>query len=202
MPADLLVTLGRARVPDRRELDRSPAGGDPSARICWSLLGRHRVLDRREPDLLPAGGDPPGRIYGRYQAGTRCMIAGTRRDAGPGAVPRLAPAGHRQTGTVCLFAGGAPTRRAGGGPPGRTPPGTVRRALCARSLEERRLGEYVAAAGPGHTLAPDGPAVRGRPAGQSAGRVPGGARCRALSCLGNAAAIRPGQPLAPAGPAE
>ena len=79
---------------DRRELDRSPAGVSS---------GRARVPDRRELDRLPAGGDLPGRIYGRYQAGTGCLIAGIRRVAGPGAVPRPALAGHYQAGTGCLF---------------------------------------------------------------------------------------------------
>jgi hypothetical protein len=125
---------GGHSAPDRREPDRSPAGGktarpdsrslpgghsgpdrwgatscraggEPPSRVCWLASGGRSVPDRREPDRLPAGGEPPAL--------------------------RPASAGHYQAGTVCLFAGRAPTRRAGGWAPGRTLPGTVRRALCA-----------------------------------------------------------------------
>ena len=64
---------------------------------------------------------------------------------------------------------------------GRTPPGTARRALSARSPEECRLGgrsepdRHVVVSGPSQLPGPGGPAesAYGRPAGQSAGRVPG-----------------------------
>ena len=165
---------------DRRELDRSPAGGDPSARNLLVTPGRARAPDRREPDILPAGGDPPDRGFGRYQAGTGCPNAGTRRVAGPGAVSRPALAGHYQAGTGRLFAGRAPVHRAGEDP-GRISPGTARRALSVRSLEERRRGgrsepdRHVVVSGPSQLPGPGGPAgpAHGRPACQSAGRVHG-----------------------------
>jgi hypothetical protein len=91
---------GGPSVPDRREPDRSPAGGEPPVRICWSLLDGHACLiagsliDRR-----PAVNRRRGSA-GRSWAGTGCLIAGSST------VCR--PAGIRLAGSVVA------TRRAQG----------------------------------------------------------------------------------------
>jgi hypothetical protein len=100
-----------------------------------------------------------------------CLIAGTRRLAGPGAVSRPGSAGRCQAGTVCLIAGRAPTRRAGGGPRS----GSAGCYQAGRSVLDRN----VVVPGPSQPSGPAGPAERRGPAGQSAGRVSGGARRRA-----------------------
>jgi hypothetical protein len=99
--------------------------------------------------VLPACGESPGWVCGRYQAGTVCLIAGTRRLAGPGAVPRPASAGHYQAGTVRPIAGRAPTRWAGGGLPA-----GLRRALSGgHSVPDRwRSSDSAGAASPAATL--------------------------------------------------
>ena len=77
------------------------------------------------------------------------MIAGTRRVAGQGAVPRQAPAGHYQAGTGCLFAGRASTRRAGGGPPA----GLCRALSGGHCVPDRwRSADSAGAASPAATL--------------------------------------------------
>jgi hypothetical protein len=91
---------GGHSVPDRRVRDVPRAGAIYRPVSAGSLPGRHSVLDRWERDCPPAGGDPPARIYGRYQAGTVCLIPGSatvRRLV----VNRLpGSAGRYQAGTV------------------------------------------------------------------------------------------------------
>jgi hypothetical protein len=138
---------------------------------------------------------------GRYQAGTVCLIAGTRRLAGPGAVRRGLPAGicwSLPGGHSVLDRWDATSYRAGGGLPAGicwalpgghsvldrwestdslTAPGgdllgaTRQGAVCSTGT--------LWSQGRSQPSGPAGPAERRGPAGQSAGRVPGGARRRA-----------------------
>jgi hypothetical protein len=137
---------------------------------------------------LPAGSDLPGRVYGRYQAGTGCLIAGTRRAAGPGGRPpagtcRALPGGHRvlvrwesagsqgrggprsdsaghcQAGTVCLIAGRMPARRTQ----------WARPPLCGLRTESAVRAARAGRASPKEASGPvSGPRTRARaPSGQT-----------------------------------
>ncbi len=111
-------------MPDRWKPERQPVGGDPPARICWSLSGGHSVLDRWELDRSPAGGDPSGRICWSPTRRAQCARLLGRDDLpgrGRSSGRDLLGPGSYQAGTlrlaVCLIAGSASTRRAGGGLP-------------------------------------------------------------------------------------
>ena len=132
--------------PDRRELDLSPAGGDPSARICWSLSGGHACLIAgslivRRPAVIRRRGicwSLPGG-HARLIAGslTSCRLAVTHQTGALVATRRA----------QCARSLGHDVMLSRGRSPGRHLLGTVRRAQGACSPGERRF------AGPGRTPA-------------------------------------------------